>query len=184
MTQEADGSYFGPKHLKQTTLHYSQFIANEQAKLGQHYESVCCLNSHLNHQLLTSHCMAPKCKHDNSSLVVQGLNYTHDDLLNSEEPIQVGQTNVVMHAGQDVQGCPTIHTLYQDEKLPALESIYGALGDDESQMSSYSSEEFATPLEDNMSPTFHEHQVPEDEDSCDTASSYQLAAQILITNQN
>ena len=37
MTQEADGSYFGPKHLKQTTLHYSQFIENGQAKLGQHY---------------------------------------------------------------------------------------------------------------------------------------------------
>ena len=37
MTQEADGSYFGPKHLKQTTLHYSQFIENSQAKLGQHY---------------------------------------------------------------------------------------------------------------------------------------------------
>ena len=36
MTQEADGLYFGPKHLKQTTLHYSQFIENGQAKLGQH----------------------------------------------------------------------------------------------------------------------------------------------------
>ena len=90
-----------------------------------------------------------------------------------------------MHAGQDVQGCPTIHTthtLYQDEELPALELIYGALGDDESQMSSSSGEEFAAPLEDNMSPTFHKHQVPEDEDSCSTVSSYQLAAQILITN--
>ena len=37
MTQEADGLYFGPKHLKQTTPHYSQFIENGQAKLGQHY---------------------------------------------------------------------------------------------------------------------------------------------------
>ena len=37
MTQEADGLYFGLKHLKQTTLHYSQFIENGQAKLGQHY---------------------------------------------------------------------------------------------------------------------------------------------------
>ena len=36
MTQEADELYFGPKHLKQTTLHYSQFIENGQAKLGQH----------------------------------------------------------------------------------------------------------------------------------------------------
>ena len=33
MTQEANGLYFGPKHLKQTTLHYSQFIENGQAKL-------------------------------------------------------------------------------------------------------------------------------------------------------
>ena len=37
MTQEADESYFGPKHLKQTTLHHFQFIENGQAKLGQHY---------------------------------------------------------------------------------------------------------------------------------------------------
>ena len=37
MTQEADGLYCGPKHLKQTILHYSQFIENGQAKLGQHY---------------------------------------------------------------------------------------------------------------------------------------------------
>ena len=38
MTQEADGLYFGSKHLKQTTLRYSQFIENGQAKLGQHYQ--------------------------------------------------------------------------------------------------------------------------------------------------
>ena len=37
MTQEADGLYWGPKHLKQTILSYSQFIENGQAKLGQHY---------------------------------------------------------------------------------------------------------------------------------------------------
>ena len=30
-------SYFGPKHLKQTILIYSQFIENGQAKLGQYY---------------------------------------------------------------------------------------------------------------------------------------------------
>ena len=38
MTQETNGSYFGPKHLKQTILSYSQFIENDQAKLGQHYD--------------------------------------------------------------------------------------------------------------------------------------------------
>ena len=37
MTQEADGLYFSPKHLKQTILSYSWFIENGQAKLGQHY---------------------------------------------------------------------------------------------------------------------------------------------------
>ena len=37
MTQEADGSHFGPKHLKQIILSYSHFIENHQAKLGQHY---------------------------------------------------------------------------------------------------------------------------------------------------
>ena len=41
MTQEANGSYFGPKHLKQTILSYSQFIENGQAKLGQHYSGQC-----------------------------------------------------------------------------------------------------------------------------------------------
>ena len=38
MTQETDGSYFRPKHLKQTILSYSQFIENGQAKLEQHYQ--------------------------------------------------------------------------------------------------------------------------------------------------
>ena len=37
MTQEANGSYLVPKHLKQAILSYSQFIENGQAKLGQHY---------------------------------------------------------------------------------------------------------------------------------------------------
>ena len=37
MSQETDGSYFRHKHLKQIVLSYSQFIANGQAKLGQHY---------------------------------------------------------------------------------------------------------------------------------------------------
>ena len=137
-----------------------------------------CLLPHLTPQPLTS--MAPKCKRDKSSSVVWSLNYTHNDLSDSEEPIQVTQTNVVVHAGQDAQGRPTIHTMhtsYQDKELPDLESIYGALGDDDhSQMSSYGGEEFTTPLEDDMSPTFHEHQVPEDEDSHSTVSSYQLTA--------
>ena len=39
MTQEANGSYLGPKHLKQKILCYSQFIEKGQAKLGQHYHS-------------------------------------------------------------------------------------------------------------------------------------------------
>ena len=56
MTQEADGLCFGPKHLKQTTLHYSQFIENGQVKLGQHYAATCLSrgNIHLYTNHLTS----------------------------------------------------------------------------------------------------------------------------------
>ena len=45
MTQEANGLYLGPKHLKHTILIYSQFIENGQAKLGQHYcyDALSCI---------------------------------------------------------------------------------------------------------------------------------------------
>lgn len=45
MTQEADGSYFGCKHLEQTILIYLHFIENGQAKLRQHYAKVHCSDS-------------------------------------------------------------------------------------------------------------------------------------------
>ena len=37
MTPKTKGSYFGPKHSEQTTLSYTHFIDNAQAKPRQHY---------------------------------------------------------------------------------------------------------------------------------------------------
>ena len=37
MTPKAEGSYFEPKHLEQTTLSYIHFTENAQAKPRQHY---------------------------------------------------------------------------------------------------------------------------------------------------
>ena len=39
MTPKAKGSYFGPKHLEQTTLGHTHFIENAHAKPRQHYLS-------------------------------------------------------------------------------------------------------------------------------------------------
>ena len=40
MTPKAKGSYFGPKHLEQTTLGHTHFIENAHAKPRQHYKSI------------------------------------------------------------------------------------------------------------------------------------------------
>ena len=126
--------------------------------------------------------MAPKRKRDED---IRTLSFTHDELSDSEEPVQATQTNIIMHAGHDAWGHPSIHTMhtaYVDEELPDLTSIYGVLNDDDqSQMQIYVDEDFIMPLEDESSPSFHEHQVPEGIEGRSTVSSSRLVFQ-SITN--
>ena len=126
--------------------------------------------------------MAPKRKHNED---VQTLSFAHNELSDSEELVQATQTNIIMHAGHDAQGCPSIHTThtaYVDEELPNLTSIYGALNNNvQSQMQTYGDEDFVVLLEDDSLPSFHEHQVPEGVEGHSTVSSSQFVFQ-CITN--
>lgn len=118
-----------------------------------------------NHHLLTI-CMAPKRKCDDPTPSTRTPSYTHDDFSDSEEPVQATQTNIIIRAGHDSRGRPTIHTThtsYENNKFPDLETIFGALDDnDKCQMNMYGGEEFVAPLEDNTSPSNPKHQVPEE----------------------
>lgn len=58
------------------------------------------------------------------------------------------------------------------EELPNLTSIYGALNNDvQSQMQTYGDKDFVAPLEDDLLPSFHKHQVPEGVEGRSTVSS-------------
>ena len=155
--------------------------------LGTPFGCVCWLRTllsqpHCNHQPLTA-CMAPKCKHNED---VQTLSFAHNELSDSEELVQATQTNIIMHAGHDAQGHPSIHTMhtaYVDEELPDLTSIYGALNNDvQSQTQSYGDEDFVVLLEDDSSPSFHKHQVPEGIEGCSTVSSSQFVFQCIANH--
>ena len=175
-------SYRGPI-LTVSSNHWSRDNRSSCASfhIGHSLRYVHWLQSHHNHQPLTA-CMAPKCICDE---YVQTLSFTHDELSDSEEPVQATQTNIIMRAGHDAWGRPSIHTThtaYVDEELPDLTSIYGVLNDDDkSQMQIYGDKDFIMLLEDELSPSFHKHQVPEGIEGHITASSSQFVFQ-SITN--
>ena len=115
--------------------------------------------------------MAHKCKCNKD---VHTLTFAHNELLDTEEPVQATQTNIIMHAGHDAQGHPSIHTMhtaYVDKELHDLTSIYGALdNNDQSQTQPYGDKNLVTPLEDDSSPSFDEHQIPEGMEGHNTVS--------------
>ena len=117
-----------------------------------------------------------KCNKD-----IHTLTFAHDELLDTEEPVQATQANIIMRASHDARDHPSIHTThtaYVDEELPDLTSIYGALdNDDQSQTQPYGDENLVTPLEDDLSPSFDKHQIPEGVEYRNTVSHSQFAFQ-------
>ena len=106
---------------------------------------------------------------DDPTLSVRSLSFNNADLSDTEDSAEIIQTNVIVRVAHNTRGRTTTQTLHtsfsDDEELPDLDAIYGALA---STTTSYGNEGGApaAPLDDDdISHPFFEHQLESEDDT-------------------